>query len=72
MRVLNVIRVPGEQTYVLQCGPCGVSTTKTVDAPGPATPTADFGAPKPRRATNPMALPRFVANLPAVDCPKKG
>jgi uncharacterized Zn finger protein len=35
MRVLNVIRVPGEQTYVLQCRPCGVSTTKTVDAPGP-------------------------------------
>jgi hypothetical protein len=34
MRLLTTIRrVPGEQTLVLQCRPCGFSTTETVDAP---------------------------------------
>ena len=34
MRLLTTIRrVPGEQTLVLQCRPCGLSTTETVDAP---------------------------------------
>ena len=27
-------RVQGEETHVLQCKPCGLSTTMTVDAPG--------------------------------------
>jgi hypothetical protein len=36
MRLLTTIRrVPGEQTFVLQCKPCGLSTTKTVEGPGP-------------------------------------
>jgi hypothetical protein len=36
MRLLTITpRVPGEQTFVLQCKPCGLSTTKTVDAPEP-------------------------------------
>ena len=35
MRLLTIIRrVPGEETHVLQCKPCGLSTTKTVDATG--------------------------------------
>jgi hypothetical protein len=34
MRLLTVLRqAPGEQTFVVQCRPCGLSTTKTVDAP---------------------------------------
>src|ERR1700722_10946933 len=34
MRLLTTIRrVPGEQTLVLQCRRCGLSTTETVDAP---------------------------------------
>jgi uncharacterized Zn finger protein len=34
MRLLTVIRrVPGEQTLVLQCRPCGLSTTSTVETP---------------------------------------
>jgi C4-type Zn-finger protein len=36
MRLLATIRrVPGEQTLVLQCRPCGLSTTKTIDGAGP-------------------------------------
>jgi hypothetical protein len=36
MRLLSIIRrVPGQQTFVFQCRPCGFSTTKTVDARGP-------------------------------------
>jgi hypothetical protein len=36
MRLLTTIRrVPGEHTFVLQCKPCGLSTTKTVDGAGP-------------------------------------
>jgi hypothetical protein len=36
MRLLTTIRrMPGEQTLVLQCRPCGLSTTKTVEGPGP-------------------------------------
>jgi transcription elongation factor Elf1 len=36
MRLLTTIRrMPGEQTLVLQCKPCGLSTTKTVEGPGP-------------------------------------
>jgi hypothetical protein len=35
MRLATVLRpTPREQTLVLQCRPCGVSTTKTVEAPG--------------------------------------
>lgn len=35
IRVLTILRrVQGEETHVLQCKPCGLSTTKTVDAPG--------------------------------------
>jgi C4-type Zn-finger protein len=34
MRLMTIIRrVPGEQTFVLQCKPCGLSTTKTVEGP---------------------------------------
>ena len=33
MRVLTILRrVQGKETHVLQCKPCGLSTTKTVDA----------------------------------------
>jgi C4-type Zn-finger protein len=33
MRLLTIIRrVPGEQTLVLQCRPCGLSTTNTIEA----------------------------------------
>jgi hypothetical protein len=36
MRLLTITRrVPGQQTFVLQCRLCGLSATKTVDAPGP-------------------------------------
>jgi hypothetical protein len=36
MRLLTTIRrMPGEQTLVLQCKPCGLSTTKKVEEPGP-------------------------------------
>jgi hypothetical protein len=43
MRLMTVIRrVPGEQTFVLQCRPCGLSTTKTVDEPGPAPTTPQY------------------------------
>jgi hypothetical protein len=31
--------VPGEKTLVLQCSPCGLSTTQTVDAPKPGKST---------------------------------
>jgi hypothetical protein len=35
MRLATVLcPAPREQTLVLQCRPCGVSTTKTVEAPG--------------------------------------
>jgi C4-type Zn-finger protein len=39
MRLLTTIRrVPGEQTLVLQCRPCGLSTTETVEPkPGEST-----------------------------------
>ena len=34
MRLLTVLRhAPGEQTFAVQCRPCGLSTTTTVDAP---------------------------------------
>jgi C4-type Zn-finger protein len=34
MRLASVLNhAPYEQTFVLQCRPCGLSTTKTVDAP---------------------------------------
>jgi hypothetical protein len=34
MRLATVLNhAPDEQTFVLQCRPCGLSTTKTVDAP---------------------------------------
>jgi hypothetical protein len=34
MRLLTVLKhAPGEQTFVVQCRPCGLSTTRTVDAP---------------------------------------
>jgi C4-type Zn-finger protein len=33
MRLATVLeRAPGERTLVLQCRPCGLSTTKTVEA----------------------------------------
>jgi hypothetical protein len=36
MRLLATIRrVPDGQTLVLQCRPCGLSTTETVEGPGP-------------------------------------
>jgi hypothetical protein len=35
MRLATVLNhAPYEQTFVLQCRPCGLSTTKTVEAPG--------------------------------------
>jgi hypothetical protein len=35
MRLATVLnRAPYERTFVLQCRPCGLSTTKTVEAPG--------------------------------------
>jgi C4-type Zn-finger protein len=40
MRLLTIIRrVPGEQTFVLQCRPCGLSTTQTTEAPRPGEST---------------------------------
>ena len=36
MQLLTTIRrVPDQETFVLQCKPCGLSTTKTVDGAGP-------------------------------------
>jgi hypothetical protein len=35
MRLPTIRRVPGEQTFVLQCKPCGLSTTKAVDGAEP-------------------------------------
>jgi hypothetical protein len=32
---LHIRHVPDEQTLVLQCRPCGLSATETVDAPKP-------------------------------------
>jgi transcription elongation factor Elf1 len=35
MRLLTIFRrKPGEETYALQCRPCGLSTTKTIEGPG--------------------------------------
>jgi hypothetical protein len=35
MRLATVLRrAQGEQTFVLQCRPCGLSTTKTVEVLG--------------------------------------
>ena len=40
MRLLTIIRrVSGEQTFVLQCKPSGLSTAKTVDGAGPGDAT---------------------------------
>jgi C4-type Zn-finger protein len=40
MRLPTAIRrVPGEQTLVLQCRPCGLSTIETIDAPKPGEST---------------------------------
>jgi C4-type Zn-finger protein len=47
MRLLGTIhRAPGEQTLVLQCRPCGLSTTMTVDRAGPREPRTNLKARK--------------------------
>jgi C4-type Zn-finger protein len=53
MRLLTIIRrVPGEQTLVLQCRPCGLSTTNTVDAPKLGETTHGQRRPTARRRHN--------------------
>jgi hypothetical protein len=42
MRLAIVLsHAPYEQTFVLQCRPCGLSTTKTVEGPGRGSLTTD-------------------------------
>jgi C4-type Zn-finger protein len=42
MRLATVLsHAPYEQTFVLQCKPCGLSTTKTVEAKGTAIAPAE-------------------------------
>jgi hypothetical protein len=47
MRLVTMLKqLPSERTFVLQCRPCGVSTTKTVEVPGRSEGPAelrDFG-----------------------------
>jgi hypothetical protein len=42
MRLATVLRpAPREKTLIFQCRPCGLSTTKTVEAKGPAIASAE-------------------------------
>ena len=63
MRLLTTIRrMPGEQTLVLQCRPCGLSTTETVDAPKPGESTSG-GAPRTSVTSSAMSSSRGALSI---------